>query len=142
MRTWMCATHPALSIISMQAIVMGADVALVRLLVSRLKSIEGVEVVGVANDGRHGIKLARELDPDIVVTQFNMPDMTGPSLTRSIKADGAGPIVVVVSVKDVPEYQTLAHRAGADGCLSRASLDELVLLVKRLLNGKLSPPGP
>jgi DNA-binding NarL/FixJ family response regulator len=142
MRTWMCAIHLSPSDISMKALVVSADAALVRSLVSSLKSIEDIEVVRVANDGRQGIRLARELEPDIVVTQFNMPDMTGPALTRSIKTDGAGPIVVVVSVKDVPEYQTLAHRAGADGYLPRTSLDEFVPLMKKLLNGKPRPTGP
>ena len=111
---------------------MGSYSALVRAVVSCLKSQPAVEVVGTATNGRRGLVLAKELKPDLIVTQFNMPDMTGPALTRAVKSNGASPIVIIISVKNLPARRILAQQAGADVYLPRSELDELSPLVRKL----------
>jgi DNA-binding NarL/FixJ family response regulator len=103
-------------------------------MVASLQTVPQIEVAGVAPNGRLGVKIIKQIAPELVVTQFNMPDMTGPALTRAVKTDGIPPpIVVIISLNDNPEYPQLAERADADGYLSHSNMDQFVPLVKKLI---------
>src|SRR5450755_638999 len=45
---------------------------------------DGIEVLGQASGGRTGVRLARELRPDVVLMDLRMPDLGGPDATRQI----------------------------------------------------------
>jgi DNA-binding NarL/FixJ family response regulator len=66
-----------------------------------LESAGGVEVVGEATGGAEALRLARELDPDVVVMDVRMPDMDGVRATRELKAAGvAAPVVAISAALD------------------------------------------
>lgn len=118
----------------MRALVVGSNRAFEDNVVSYLKANPDIELVGVATDGREGIRLAKDFLPDLVITLFDMEDMTGPALTRALKSDGIPPpVVVIVSMTDSPLFGQLAHQAGADGCLAMTSFGQLDRLVMRLV---------
>ncbi|WP_329791114.1 response regulator transcription factor [Lentzea sp. DG1S-22] len=80
---------------------------------------EGIEVVGMAPDGRQAVELARRLRPDVCLFDIRMPEVDGIEATRLLTASGAAdaPAVVVITTFDLDEYVYAALRAGAKGFL-------------------------
>ncbi|GGU90939.1 DNA-binding response regulator [Actinomadura cremea] len=78
-----------------------------------------LEVVGECGDGRAGVDLARELNPDMVVMDVRMPVLDGIEATRLLAGDGVErPVkVLVVTTFNLDEYVYEALRAGASGFL-------------------------
>src|SRR5450432_2320942 len=73
-----------------------------------------LEVVGQASDGAEGVKLALELEPDVISMDFNMPGMNGAEATRLILAERAIPIVMLSAHTREGEAATVeALTAGA-----------------------------
>ena len=125
----------------MRAVMIGIDHSLEETIVSGLEGLQGVEILGIAAMGRQGVRLAKRLVPDLVVVAFDMPDMTGPAVTRALKSDGIpSPAVIIVSPSDRGGYAHLARQSGADAYLTRASLGQLVAVVEKLKRQREWPP--
>lgn len=117
----------------MRALVVGNNQEFENTVVACLEHYPDIEIVGIVGDGKEGVRLAKQFHPDLVITQFDMPDMTGLALTRALKHDGIPPpAVVIVSWRDSPYYGQLAYQAGADGYLARTTLGQLEPLVGKL----------
>ncbi len=103
-------------------------------LTTLLRTYDGIEIVGRAHSGSDGLKLAEELQPDLVLVDFSMPDMNGAAMTRRLKAREKAPKVVVMSFHAEPEYRDLALDAGADAYLVKSELyQELMPLLRRIV---------
>lgn len=97
----------------------------------RLLEGEGYEVVGEAVDGGAALDAARELRPDLVLLDVQLPDLDGFEVAARLTADGDAPEVVLVSSRDGTDYGSLADRSGARGFipksqLSGAAIEELL----------------
>src|SRR5687768_8308322 len=90
----------------------------VRLLVDGL---EGVEVVGEASTGNEAIELAKELRPDVILMDLDMPELGGLEATRRIRAEQPDVAVLILTVHEDGEAVYEAIRAGANGYLPKAS---------------------
>ena len=94
------------------------DSAVVSMLLKALIDSEpGMAVVGVARDGGEGVKLARELRPDVITMDIRMPVMDGFLATREIMASAPTPIVVISSSVDAEELR-ITFRAIEEGALA------------------------
>jgi DNA-binding NarL/FixJ family response regulator len=82
---------------------------------------QAVQVVGEAADGSDAIKLVRELAPDVVVMDLNMPGMTGVEATRQVTSLAPLTRVVVLTISDQDEDVMNAILAGACGYLLKDS---------------------
>jgi DNA-binding NarL/FixJ family response regulator len=76
-----------------------------------------IEVVGEAEDGDQAVRLARELEPDVILLDIRMPNLDGIEATRRIAASGSPARVLVLTTFDLDEYVYGAVRAGASGFL-------------------------
>ncbi|MFF1870904.1 response regulator transcription factor [Streptomyces sp. CB03911] len=102
-----------------------------------------LEVVGEAADGEEAVRLAAELEPDVVVMDIRMPGMDGIEATRRIMA-GQGPTrVLVLTTFDEDEHVHGALRAGASGfAVKDMALDDILAAVRVVAAGDaLIAPG-
>jgi DNA-binding NarL/FixJ family response regulator len=77
----------------------------------------GLEVVGEAVDGVEAVRLAADLQPDVILMDVRMPRMDGIEATRQIVARRPDIRVVALTTFDLDEYVYEAVRAGASGFL-------------------------
>lgn len=101
-----------------------------------------IEVVGEASDGEDGVARARELAPDVVCMDVQMPGVDGLEATRRITAAADAPAVLVLTTFDRDEYLFRALEAGASGFLLKTSSPEQLIDAVRVLaagDGLLSP---
>lgn len=82
-----------------------------------LKMKEDIEVVGLAKDGVDAVEKARQLLPDVVLMDINMPRMNGVEATRQIKRENPHIGVVVLTMYDEEDYIFDLVKAGATGYL-------------------------
>lgn len=100
-----------------------------------LKSIIGrdgrFEVVGESENGRHGLKMVRQLKPDLVVVDISLPDVNGIQLTREIRVMFSDARVLIVSMHSKIDYIAEAFQAGAMGYVVKESATEGLLRALR-----------
>jgi DNA-binding NarL/FixJ family response regulator len=82
---------------------------------------QGVQIVAEASDGLSALSLARELAPDVVVMDLNMPGMNGIEATREITRQAPLTRVVVLTISDEDDDVIDAILAGACGYLLKDS---------------------
>src|SRR6478609_4287513 len=87
----------------------------------------GVQIAGEAANGAEAVQLVRELAPDVVVMDLNMPSMSGVEATRHITALSPLTRVIVLTISDEDSDVLDAIVAGACGYLLKdASIDDVV----------------
>ena len=77
-----------------------------------LNKDSGFDVVGVAEDGLGAIRLARELLPDVLVTDLAMPGMNGIEAIRRVRAETPSVHVLCLSVHTEDRMKTFAKPQG------------------------------
>jgi pilus assembly protein CpaE len=84
------------------------------------------KVVGSVGTGREGVAMAKELRPNIIIMDINMPDMDGIQATTLITEAVPTAAVIMMSVQNDPDYLRRAMLAGARNFLTKPILpDEL-----------------
>ena len=119
---------------------------------------EGHEIVGEAKNGAEAVALARELKPDLVLMDVQMPEMDGIAATRSISAENPEQKIVMLTASEEETKLFDAIKSGAQGyllknleadaffeLLERAQRGEPALtptLARKLLQEFAKPPEP
>jgi DNA-binding NarL/FixJ family response regulator len=86
-----------------------------------LRPEEGFDVVGEATDGAEAVRLAKALQPDVVVLDITMPTLSGLDACPRIRDEVPDTRILVLSIHDHAEYVLRSVRAGADGYLRKDS---------------------
>ena len=112
-----------------QAMVLGALVALLE--------INGdIEVVGRASDGEAALRICTEKRPDVLVTDIEMPKMTGLELASAVRRGSLPTRVVLLTTFARAGYLRRALEAGASGYLLKDSpAEQLANAVRRVSQG-------
>lgn len=96
-----------------------------------------IEVVGLAGDGAEGVRLARELHPDVVLMDIKMPGMNGIQATGQITLSLPETCVIILTTYDVDDWVFDCIRAGAIGyILKDAQADTLAEAVRGAVRGE------
>ncbi|MBL8482369.1 MAG: two-component system response regulator NarL [Rhodocyclaceae bacterium] len=87
----------------------------------------GLRLIGEASNGRDGVELAQQLDPDLILLDLNMKGMGGIATLRALRDAGCGARIIILTVSDHPDDIVAAIRAGADGYLLKDMEPEALL---------------
>lgn len=96
-----------------------------------LQQVPSIEVVGEAPNGVQGLKLIRQVQPDVAVIDIGLPDMDGIELTRQLKQPDVGvhsnhSRILILTMQDDEEAVLAAFAAGADSyCTKDISIERL-----------------
>lgn len=107
-----------------------------------LQREEDIEVIGQASDGRQAVDLAHDLQPDIVIMDIRMPQLSGVEATRQIRESLPEVQVLVLTAHDDDQYIFSLLEAGASGYLLKtAPVSELAKAIRQVQSGE-SPLSP
>lgn len=97
----------------------------------------GIAVVGQARDGAAAVVMTRQLQPDVVLMDIQMPGGDGLTATRLIKTEFPEIKVVILTMSDDDELLLEAIKSGASGfLLKNLEVDEFFELLTNLANGE------
>jgi DNA-binding NarL/FixJ family response regulator len=119
-------------------VVLADDQTLVREGLSlMLGLVDGIEVVGIAEDGDRAVALVAETMPDVALLDLRMPRVDGVEATRLIRERAPGVEVVVLTTYADDESVMAALRAGARSYLTKdASSEEIERAVRDAFRGR------
>jgi DNA-binding NarL/FixJ family response regulator len=98
---------------------------------------QDMEVIAEAADGREAVRLAEELEPDVVVIDIGMPQLNGIDAAEQITRRNPRTRVIILSVHSDETYIVRALNAGVKGYLLKESADlDLVRAVRSVAQGR------
>jgi len=118
-------------------VVIAEDQAMVRGALAALLGTEGdFEIVAQARDGREALEFVRSMKPDVLVTDIEMPHLTGLELASEIQRQKLPVRVVIVTTFARPGYLRRALDAGVAGYLLKdAPASTLAAAIRRIRGG-------
>src|SRR2546423_5207201 len=103
---------------------------------SRMANSGVVEIVGEAGDGREVVDVVKELDPDVVIIDVEMPKRDGTEATKEVLKARPRTKVIIFTAHAQPDLLALALRAGASGyVLKSAPAEDIAKAVKAVTGG-------
>jgi two-component system response regulator NreC len=95
-----------------------------------------IEIVGEAENGAEGVRLAAQLGPDVILMDISMPDMNGIDATRRIKAEHPEIAVLALTMHEDDQYFFEMLAAGASGYVpKRAAPNDLLNAIHAVRGG-------
>jgi RNA polymerase sigma factor (sigma-70 family) len=101
-----------------------------------LETESDFDVVGEASDGQKALQLSRDLCPDVILMDINLPTVNGLQVTRQIKGEQAGIKIIMLTGYDNEEQVLHAIRAGASAYCPKDILPEdLIQTIETAVEG-------
>jgi DNA-binding NarL/FixJ family response regulator len=102
-----------------------------------------IRVAGQAGNGADGFALAARLQPDLVITDFQMPGLDGLQLVELLRQEYPAIRSIITSAHDAPTLQAVSQRRGADAFVAKQCLaSELPRLLTCLFPDCAKPSIP
>jgi len=101
-----------------------------------LENEEDIEIVGEAGTGQAALQMVERLQPDMVLMDIGLPDMTGIEVTRQVKQQWPQVGIVALTIHEDEEYFFQMLQAGANGYVpKRAAPEELLTALRTAADG-------
>jgi DNA-binding NarL/FixJ family response regulator len=111
-----------------------------RALTSALRMVDGFEVAGEAGGGLAACEEAGNLEPDVVLMDLSMPDLSGIDAMKQIHQRQPQLPVVILTAHADPGVEKEARQAGASGFLAKGiGLEELVVVLNEATDDRRQP---
>jgi DNA-binding NarL/FixJ family response regulator len=111
-----------------------------RALTSALRMVDGFEVAGEAGVGFAACEEAGNLEPDVVLMDLSMPDLSGIDAMKQIHEKQPQLPVVILTAHADPGVEKEARQAGASGFLAKGiGLEELVVVLNEATDDRRQP---
>jgi DNA-binding NarL/FixJ family response regulator len=95
------------------------------------------EIVRAVGDGKQLVNAAAELQPDLIITDISMPEMTGFEAVSKMKASGVQSKIIFLTIQSSPAYLKKARSLGANGYVLKVyATEQLRNAVSAVLNGE------
>jgi len=105
---------------------------------SLLEQEEGIEVIAEADNGRNGVALLKNIDPDIVITDISMPELNGVETTHQILKKNPNIKVIALSMHSDEHFVRNILEAGASGYLLKdCAAEELHEAIRQVERGNI-----
>jgi DNA-binding NarL/FixJ family response regulator len=109
-------------------------------IIDLLSDLNGLEIVGEAQDAAEAFRAIRELKPDIVTLDIQMSGGSGIAVLKHIKREDSAPVVIVLTNSVSPPYRKSSMEAGADFFLDKSTeFKDVREIIQRLLRRFNSP---
>lgn len=118
-------------------VVVADDHPVVRQGITQILELENdIKVIGQASNGKEAVNVVRELKPDIVLMDINMPILNGIQAMQKLKDDGVDSKIIVLTIHTETEYLVKTVQLGASGyVLKDAEANVLIDAIRRVYNG-------
>ncbi len=118
-------------------VVLAEDQTMILGALAALLEIDGdIEVVGRARNGEEAISLCREHEPDVLLTDIEMPKVTGLEVAAAVRREAPGTRIIILTTFARAGYLRRALEAGASGYLLKDSpAEHLANAVRRVSAG-------
>ena len=116
---------PAVSLVGKRAVIV-EDEGITQLQLKKILRAKGVQVVGLAGNGREAVEIVLRERPDFVLMDIKMPVMDGLEATERILAECSACIVMLTAFSDA-EYRTRAQALGASGYILKPITSETLM---------------
>ena len=104
-------------------------------LIDMLSEIEGVEIIGQAQNSLDAIERIDKLSPHVVILDIRMPRTNGIEVLEAIKKDDESPKVIIFTNYPYPQYREKCMDLGADYFFDKSTeFEKLVDTVKYLIH--------
>jgi DNA-binding NarL/FixJ family response regulator len=101
-----------------------------------LEKAQDIELIAEAEDGQAGIKLALQLEPDVILMDIGLPIVDGIEATKKIKAAKPSCNILIFTSRDSEQDVFAALGAGADAYIMKgASPDQLIAAIRAVSEG-------
>jgi DNA-binding NarL/FixJ family response regulator len=93
-----------------------------RLSARRMLEADGYTVIGEAEDGEAALEAVRELDPDLVLLDVQLPDLDGFEVAARLRAAGGRPAIVLTSTRESSDFGEEISASPARGFVTKGEL--------------------
>lgn len=103
-----------------------------------LEGPKDIEIIGEASTAKEAIESAKNLQPDVILMDIGLPDMSGIEATREIKRSSDKIAIVALTIHEDEEYFFKMLEAGASGYVpKRAAPEELLTAIREAAAGEV-----
>jgi len=123
----------------MKIVIVDDSIVIRQRLVRQLRELDGIEVVGEADDVPVARKLVEKLKPDVAVLDIRMPSGSGADLLQELKQLKPSPTVIMLTNYPYPENRKKCMALGADFFFDKSTeFQEAVRLLGRMATGSFA----
>lgn len=99
------------------------------------------EICGEAADGVSAVEMFKELKPDVVIVDFQMPGINGIETARRMTAIAPGVPLVMFTQHASPDLERHAREVGIRSVVSKTDVFPMVGIIEALLSPQITPNG-